>query len=68
MRELATAATETGATLYEVAPRDRLIRSTLTRANIETLLEPTTYIGLAQTQVDAVVAEIMTARQNDPAR
>ena len=65
MRDLASAARTSGESLYDVALRDPVITNALTRAEIGELLDPTTYIGLAAEQVDAVIADTLAAREND---
>ena len=68
LRELASEALQTGDSLYAIAPVDRIIRRYISRPEMEQLLDPTTYLGLAPEQVDAVIAAARTARAHDPVR
>ena len=66
VREMAAAAHDSGATLREAALAQPAIRAALTDAEIDALLDPTTYLGLAGEQVDSVVAAARAAREHDP--
>lgn len=71
MRDLASSARTSGESLYSVAVTDPVITAALTPTAIQELLDPTTYIGLAAEQVDAVIADALAARSTDrqaPAR
>ena len=65
LRDLATAALVSGHSLYDIAPQDPVIAGALTQDEIRSLLDPTTYVGLAAEQVDAVIAEALAARALD---
>lgn len=65
MRDLANAARTSGENLYDVARADPVITSALTQTEIADLLDPTTYVGLAAEQVDAVLADALSAREHD---
>jgi adenylosuccinate lyase len=66
IRDLAHQARDSGAGLRETVMANAAIRDALGEAEIDTLLDPTTYTGLAGEQVDAVIAAARTARQTDP--
>jgi adenylosuccinate lyase len=66
IRNLAAEAHESGAGLREAAMANAVIRGALSEAEIEALLDPETYIGLAGEQVDAVIAAARAARETDP--
>ncbi|MED5548340.1 MAG: lyase family protein [Pseudomonadota bacterium] len=66
IRDLAAEAHESGAGLREAAMGNAVIRGALSEAEIEALLDPETYIGLAGEQVDAVIAAARAARETDP--
>jgi len=66
IRDMAHAARGSGATLREAVMADDTVRQALGEAEIDALLDPTTYLGLAAEQVDAVIADARAARETDP--
>ena len=66
IRDLAAEAHESGAGLREAVMENAVIREALGEAEIDALLDPETYLGLAGEQVDAVVAAARAARETDP--
>lgn len=68
MRNLATAAAGTGASLREAIEGDEVLSTLLASDELEILLDPGTYLGLDAALVDTVIAEARTARQSDPVR
>lgn len=65
LRDLADAARESGASLAEALETDEDIRDLLPASERAALLDPTTYIGLAAQQTDAVIAAALRARDSD---
>ena len=66
MRELAGAARDSGASLAQALADDDGIRTLLSEAERDVLLDPTSYLGLAAEQVDAVINAALAARESDP--
>ena len=66
IRDMAHEARDSGATLREAVMADDTVRQALGDAQIDALLDPTTYLGLAAEQVDAVIAAARAARETDP--
>lgn len=66
LRVLAAEARSSGASLYTIAPSDPVIADALPSNEIERLLDPTSYTGLAAPQTDAVIAAALQARTSDP--
>ena len=66
IRDLAHQARDSGADLRETVMANAAIRDALGEAEIDRLLDPTTYTGLAGEQVDAVIAAARAARPTDP--
>ena len=68
LRNLATGAAETGASLREAIEGDAVLSSLFAPEDLERLLDPGTYLGLDAELVDAVIAEARAARLTDPVR
>jgi adenylosuccinate lyase len=66
LRELADEARASGASLGQALADDEEIRALLPEAERDALLDPTTYLGLAAEQVDAVIDAALIARESDP--
>lgn len=66
LRDLAAAATETGASLREAIEGDAELSALLDPADLDRLLDPGTYLGLDSQLVEAVIAEARSARLADP--
>ena len=65
LRILADQARETGATLGEAIAADAELSEALTVGELDALLDPETYLGLDGELVDAVIAEVLSAREHD---
>lgn len=68
LRDLAAAATGTGASLRDAIESDAELSALLSPEELEALLDPNTYLGLDAALVDAVIAEARAARLEDPVR
>lgn len=68
LRDLAAAATESGASLREAIEDDAELSALLPAEELDALLDPNTYLGLDAEMVDAVIAEARAARLTDPVR
>lgn len=68
LRDLAAAATGTGASLRDAIESDTELSALLSPEELEALLDPNTYLGLDAALVDAVIAEARAARLEDPVR
>lgn len=66
VREMAREAHESGASLREAVMAREAIGAALDEEEIDRLLDPTTYLGLAAQQVDAVADAARAARDADP--
>lgn len=66
LRDLATEAADTGASLRESIESDAELSVLLGPEELDRLLDPRTYIGLDPALVEAVIAEARTARLSDP--
>ena len=66
LRDLAAAATGTGASLRDAIENDAELSALLSPEELEALLDPNTYLGLDAALVDAVIAEARAARLEDP--
>ncbi len=66
LRELAAEARESGAGLREALETDPEIMAALPADELDALLDPATYLGLAAEQTDAVIAAARAARESDP--
>lgn len=68
LRALADGARDTGATLREAIEADPALRDLLAADELDALLDPETYLGLDAELVDAVIAEALSAREDDSVR
>jgi adenylosuccinate lyase len=65
MRDLADEARTSGASLADALAAEARISALLSPEQIEALLDPVTYVGLAAEQTDAVIAAALAARARD---
>lgn len=68
LRDLARNAVTTGLSLREAVEQDEALFAILEPERWEALLDPTTYVGLDEDIVEAVIAEARAARAHDPVR
>lgn len=68
LRDLAAGASETGASLREAIDADTELLALFEPGELDTLMDPATYLGLDGELVDAVIASALTARASDPVR
>lgn len=65
MRDLASDARESGASLSEAMAGSEAVTAVLSAEARAALLDPASYVGLAAEQTDAVIAAALRARDSD---
>jgi adenylosuccinate lyase len=66
LRDLAAEATGTGMSLREAIENDPTLLALFEPGELDTLLNPRTYLGLDAELVDEVIAQALAARETDP--